>query len=169
MSRPATQHRLSVSSTPSSLPTRQSYNRTHSTPLGTARIGRRKSSSFAPGNAAAIEAAVENGVADGSVSINNRRNSKAALNMLSESEQTPMPSSLPHQASTPNRGGGLAGNALTDGPPLSSFPAVDKSKAKRRASDGTALTKKEKAATGELKCEHCGKAYKHGSCLNKHL
>ena len=64
--------------------------------------------------------------------------------------------------------GSLAG-VLTDGPSLSSFPAVDKSKAKRRASDGTALTKKEKAATGELKCEHCGKAYKHGSCLNKHL
>lgn len=167
MSRPTTQHRLSVSSTPSSLPARQPYSRTHSTSLGAGRISRRKSSSFAPGNAAAIEAAVENGVADGSVSIN-RRNSKPTLNMLSESEQTPIPSSLPQQASMPNRTGSHAG-VLSDGPSLSSFPVVDKSKAKRRASDGTALTKKEKAATGELKCEHCGKAYKHGSCLNKHL
>ena len=167
MSRPASQHRLSVSSIPNSLPTRQPYGRTHSTPLGAGRISRRKSSSFAPGNAAAIEAAVENGVADGSVSIN-RRNSKATLNMLSEAEQTQIPSSLPQQASLPGRSGSLA-NVLTDGPSLSSFPAVDKSKAKRRASAGTALTKKEKAATGEKKCEQCGKAYKHGSCLSKHL
>lgn len=110
---------------------------------------------------------MENGVADGSVAIN-RRNSKATIGTLAESSQTPMPSSLPQQASLPNRTGSTAG-VLTDGPSLSSFPVVDKSKAKRRASDGTALTKKEKAATGELKCEHCGKAYKHGSCLNKHL
>ena len=162
-----TQHRPSVGSMPSSLPARQPYNRTHTAPLGTGRISRRKSSSFAPGNAAAIEAAVESGVADGSVSLN-RRNSKPALNMLSETEQTPVPSSLPQQASMAGRAGSSAG-VLTDGPALSSFPAVDKSKAKRRASDGTALTKKEKAATGELKCDHCGKAYKHGSCLNKHL
>ncbi|KAF2773959.1 hypothetical protein EJ03DRAFT_340780 [Teratosphaeria nubilosa] len=59
-------------------------------------------------------------------------------------------------------------SAVLDGPPLSSYG--DKSKLKmRRASDGTRLTKKEKAATGDLKCETCGKAYKHGSCLTKHL
>lgn len=148
MSRPSTQHRLSVSSTPSSLPARQSYSRTHSSSLaGAGRISKNK--------------------ADGSVSIN-RRNSKPALNMLNESEQTPIPSSLPQQASMPNRTGSHAG-VLTDGPSLSSFPVVDKSKAKRRASDGTSLSKKDRAATGELKCDHCGKAYKHGSCLQKHL
>ncbi|KAM0720507.1 hypothetical protein Q7P37_004643 [Cladosporium fusiforme] len=167
MSRQTSQHRLSVGATPSSLPACQPYNRTHSTSLGAGRISRRKSSSFAPGNAAAIEAAVENGVADGSVAIN-RRNSKATISALAESSETPMPNSLPPQPSIPGRHGSTAG-VLTNGPSLSSFPAVDKSKAKRRASDGTALTKKEKAATGELKCDHCGKAYKHGSCLNKHL
>jgi hypothetical protein len=47
---------------------------------------------------------------------------------------------------------------------------MDKKFKMRRASDGThLLSKKEKAANGELKCEHCGKAYKHGSCLTKHL
>lgn len=167
MSRQTSQARPSLGSNPSSLPNRQSNNRTHSTSLGAGRIGRRKSSSFAPGNAAAIEAAVENGVADGSVAVN-RRNSKATINIAGDASQPPLPNSLPQQASMPNRTGSHAG-VLTDGPSLSSFPAVDKSKAKRRASDGTALTKKEKAATGELKCEHCGKAYKHGSCLNKHL
>jgi len=112
----ATQHRPSVGSMPSSLPARQPYNRTHTAPLGTGRISRRKSSSFAPGNAAAIEAAVENGVADGSISLN-RRNSKPVLNMLSETEQTPVPSSLPQQASMPGRAGSSAA-VLTDGPAL---------------------------------------------------
>ena len=78
-----------------------------------------------------------------------------------------MPSSLPQGISVPERVLG-GSSAIVDGPPLSSFS--DKAKLKmRRASDGTRLTKKEKAATGDLKCEQCGKAYKHGSCLNKHL
>lgn len=61
-------------------------------------------------------------------------------------------------------------SAVVDGPSLSSFQGMDKKLKMRRASDGThLLSKKEKAASGELKCEHCGKAYKHGSCLTKHL
>lgn len=77
-----------------------------------------------------------------------------------------MPSSLPQHISLPEN----SSSAVVDGPALSSFQSVDKTKNRaRRASDGTRLTKKEKAAAGELKCEHCGKAYKHGSCLNKHL
>ena len=84
------------------------------------------------------------------------------------SSHPPLPASLPYAASAAERPHSND-SVLGDGPPLSSFPAVDKSKQKRRASDGTHLTKKEKAATGDLKCEQCGKAYKHGSCLNKHL
>ncbi|KXL50092.1 hypothetical protein M433DRAFT_73110 [Acidomyces richmondensis BFW] len=142
MSRPASQHRLSVGASPASLPARHSYSRTHSHNVslgsiagGHNRIARRKSSTFSPAaNAAALGAAVEHAVADASGAVH-------------------------------RRGGG---SALVDGPPLSSYS--DKSKPKmRRASDGTRLTKKERAATGDLKCEHCGKAYKHGSCLNKHL
>lgn len=170
MSRPASnQHRLSVGSPASTFPARQSYNRTNSSSLSAAahnRISRRKSSSFAPGNAAALEAAVESGVADGSVAVNRRSSvSKGALGALNDDVSHPLPSSLPYQSA---RSGSTAG-VMVDGPSLSSFPAVDKSKQKRRASDGTHLTKKEKAATGELKCEHCGKTYKHGSCLTKHL
>ncbi|KAK5125420.1 hypothetical protein LTR85_000529 [Meristemomyces frigidus] len=175
MSRPTSQHRLSVGAGASSLPVRNSYSRTHSHTVSSGsviannRISRRKSSTFSPAaNAAALGAAVENAVADGSLAVNRRSSmSKAALASLNESGHPPMPSSLPHGVTVPERGVG-SGSAVIDGPPLSSYS--DKAKLKmRRASDGTHLTKKEKAATGELKCEHCGKGYKHGSCLTKHL
>ncbi|TKA66747.1 hypothetical protein B0A55_10242 [Friedmanniomyces simplex] len=171
MSRPTSQHRLSVGA--SSLPVRNSYARTHShnTSLGTVtgnpRVSRRKSSTFTPAaHAAAMEAAVESGVADGSIAVNRRSSmSKAALGALNDGSYPSVPSSLPHGVSVPERS---TGSALVDGPPLSSY--TDKAKLKaRRASDGTRLTKKEKAATGDLKCDQCGKAYKHGSCLTKHL
>ena len=171
MSRPSSQHRLSVGSNASSLPVRSSYSRTHSHTFSagssgpTHRINRRKSSTFSPANASAL-AAVEHAVAAGSLPVNRRSSvSKATLASLNDGGYTPMPSSLPHHVSLPEDS-----SAVVDGPALSSFQGVDKSKNRaRRASDGTRLTKKEKAASGELKCEHCGKAYKHGSCLNKHL
>ena len=41
----------------------------------------------------------------------------------------------------------------------------------RRASDGQPLAKEggRKSNRPELRCEKCGKGYKHSSCLNKHL
>lgn len=40
----------------------------------------------------------------------------------------------------------------------------------RRVSEGSYLTKGEgKRSSGELRCEKCGKGYKHSSCLTKHL
>ena len=40
----------------------------------------------------------------------------------------------------------------------------------RRASEGAHLTKSDgKRVSGELRCEKCGKGYKHSSCLTKHL
>jgi hypothetical protein len=40
----------------------------------------------------------------------------------------------------------------------------------RRASDGAPLTKDgRKNNRVELRCEKCGKGYKHSSCLTKHL
>lgn len=38
----------------------------------------------------------------------------------------------------------------------------------RRASEGSHLTKGKKSG-GDLRCETCGKGYKHSSCLTKHL
>ena len=46
---------------------------------------------------------------------------------------------------------------------------VSKARA-RRASEGAYLSRSEgKRASGELRCEKCGKGYKHSSCLTKHL
>lgn len=40
----------------------------------------------------------------------------------------------------------------------------------RRASEGSHLSRNEgKKSNGELRCEKCGKGYKHSSCLTKHL
>ena len=176
MSRPTSQHRLSVGSPAASLPARHSYNRpySHTVSLGSNnadhRVSRRKSSTFAPNaSAAAIGAAVERGVADGSIAVNRRSSmSRTALGALNDGSHPPIPSSLHQHASVPEAVS--SGSAVDDGPSLSSFQADEKSKLKaRRASEGTRLTKKEKAATGDLKCEHCGKGYKHGSCLTKHL
>nr|POE63129.1 hypothetical protein CFP56_04032 [Quercus suber] len=178
MSRPTSQHRLSQGAAhPASLP-RNSYSRTHAhtISLGSSasnahRIGRRKSSTFNPAgaNVAALGAAVELGVADGSVALNRRRTSVSRTALASLNDDPSMPSSLPPHA--PMSQETASSGVLLDGPSLSSLHALEKSKQlkARRASDGTHLTKKEKAAAGELKCEHCGKAYKHGSCLTKHL
>lgn len=38
----------------------------------------------------------------------------------------------------------------------------------RRASEGSHLMKGS-SKKGELRCEHCGKGYKHSSCLTKHM
>jgi uncharacterized ferredoxin-like protein len=41
----------------------------------------------------------------------------------------------------------------------------------RRASEGQHLIKdgKKAGSAGDLKCDKCGKGYKHSSCLTKHL
>ncbi len=40
----------------------------------------------------------------------------------------------------------------------------------RRASEGQHLMKEAKKSSGsDLKCDKCGKGYKHSSCLSKHL
>ncbi len=80
--------------------------------------------------------------------------------------------------------GGLAGNnenaneeAMDDGEsvveddflPNENVSTGSKARA-RRASEGSYLTKGEgKRSSGELRCEKCGKGYKHSSCLTKHL
>jgi len=64
--------------------------------------------------------------------------------------------------------------AIVDGPPLASMPEHDKANSKsriRRASEGSRLSKGDGKRTSgsELRCEKCGKGYKHSSCLTKHL
>lgn len=66
-------------------------------------------------------------------------------------------------------------SAVVDDSPLSSIMGSDRGAGNksrmRRASEGTRLTRAERrrSTAGELRCDHCGKSYKHGSCLTKHL
>lgn len=62
------------------------------------------------------------------------------------------------------------GEAVADGMPRGrSNNGALKARA-RRASEGAHLSKGEgKRGSGELRCEQCGKGYKHSSCLTKHL
>lgn len=61
------------------------------------------------------------------------------------------------------------GSALDDENPNVANDGRLKSRA-RRASEGAHLSKSEgKRSSGELRCEKCGKGYKHSSCLTKHL
>lgn len=61
-------------------------------------------------------------------------------------------------------------SAVVDGGAgLDSVGNTSKSRA-RRASEGSHLSRNEgKKSNGELRCEKCGKGYKHSSCLTKHL
>lgn len=55
--------------------------------------------------------------------------------------------------------------AVEDGPSLGK---VTKNRA-RRSSELPKLTKeRSKSVAGDLRCDVCGKGYKHGSCLTKH-
>lgn len=70
-------------------------------------------------------------------------------------------------------GSAAKSEALTDGPTLATMLEQDKANAKsrnRRASEGSRLSKGDGKRSGsELRCEKCGKGYKHSSCLTKHL
>ena len=174
-SRPnSSHHRLSLGANASSLPSRSSYSRSHShtatlstvAPHHRDRVSRRKSSTFSSATTAAnMGVAVEHATEkDGSL-VGKRRSSisRAASGKRHDGHHPPMPRSLPHHLAHAGQA-----NSLVEGTLLSSLQAMDKSKNHtRRMSDASRLSRKDK--TGELKCEHCGKAYKHGSCLNKHL
>jgi len=115
-------------------------------------------------SAAAITAAI-NIDANGEVEASRNRRSNSSRTALAPTNRASYPSppsSLPqHHSLSGTSYGGKAGSDATD--------EKGSSKARgRRASEASALTKK-KSASGELKCETCGKGYKHSSCLTKHL
>ncbi|PVI02911.1 hypothetical protein DM02DRAFT_521813, partial [Periconia macrospinosa] len=181
--RPTSQHRHSsnmAGSLPKSRPHSQSLSAGSLHPGH--RVTRRKSmSSTAASNIAAMAAAAKGmsgAPLDGSTT--SRRPSKSASQF-----RGPGLSMTPSMASSvPSNGSGFANNscnatsakseAITDGPPLSAMPDNEKGNNKsrvRRASEGSRLGKSDgkRASGSELKCEKCGKGYKHSSCLTKHL
>ena len=180
--RPSSQHRHS-SSMAGSLPKSRPHSQTLS--VGTKnpahRVTRRKSmSSTAAANINAMAAAVK-GISGAPLenSSSSRRQSKPASAFRGPALGTSpfMASSVPSGGSAfgPGSYGAAAKTeaAITDGPPLATMPEHEKGNSKsraRRASEGSRLKGDSKRTSGsELRCEKCGKGYKHSSCLTKHL
>ncbi len=179
-SRPLTHQRPSLSAASSSLPARHTHarNSSHSLLTGTLnpnhRVTRRKSVTNQTANVAALTAAIADGDPATAIPIANanaRRNtmSKAAKMSIAASLPSP-PASLPLQRSLAESK--LHQESAIDDDSMSGDDAegsVDGNRA-RRASDGQPLTKDGKKSNRvEVRCETCGKGYKHSSCLTKHL
>jgi hypothetical protein len=121
-------------------------------------------SSTAANREAAISAIIRE--ASGNSAEANKRGGKSA--------KSAFPASLPTSS-----GFGQAaydskyGNAISETSFLEVLPEDVKGTTKaraRRASEGSHLRKEGKrVAGGDLRCDTCGKGYKHSSCLNKHL
>ncbi|KAM0334299.1 hypothetical protein ACHAQA_001322 [Verticillium albo-atrum] len=183
-SRPLT-HRSSVSAASASgLMTRQAHSRNSSHSILSSslnanhRVTRRKSMTNNTTNVAAVEAALKEANADGSsampIGSGSRRNttskSAAARAAIMASLPSP-PASLPPQHLFQMDKREMHESAIDDDPQdMSADEGLDKKARARRASDGQPLIKeRRKSNRVELRCEKCGKGYKHSSCLTKHL
>ncbi|KAI1267423.1 hypothetical protein F5Y18DRAFT_337534 [Xylariaceae sp. FL1019] len=188
--RPLIQHRQSISSgstvMASSRPS--SHSRTNSSTLsalsGAHRVTRRKSMTNPTANAAAVAAVAaalqgqEAGdkVAALPITINARRSTiskpTTVRSALAGNLPSP-PASLPsHRFVMNNKIEGQESAIDDDSNDISADDGEDGlQKARiRRASDGQPLTKEgKKSGRVELRCDKCGKGYKHSSCLTKHL
>jgi len=128
------------------------------------RVNRRKSSTSMTGvNRAALVAAIREGSQGGLPE--GRPASHQGLGITTGHGNALMASDdLGRSTSSTSR---RNASVIVDGPPLSKITSKARS---RRASDGSMLKKERRNTnTGELRCEKCGKSYKHGSCLQKHL
>lgn len=177
VNRTALSHRASMSSATSSAYPRQMHPRTHAHSLSVGsinpihRVSRRKSMTSAATNKDATMTAVAGSPMEAG-NFSARRASKSGAG----SRAAPaFPASLP-SGSGFVQGGFEPKNtsAIVDGPSLATLPENEKGNSKariRRASEGSRLSKGEGKRTSgaELRCEKCGKGYKHSSCLTKHL
>lgn len=158
----------------------------HSLSLGAAnpshRINRRKSmtSSTAANAAHAIAATLrEQGHMPAGATHAHRRSmgSRKALESTSMGTSSSMGSHFPRTAYGTANGHAvdhhLAHESIEDNAIDDAVPADKETGSKnrnRRASEGSYLVKGEgKRVSSELRCDTCGKGYKHSSCLTKHL
>lgn len=174
--------RPSLASIAQSLSARNSYNgkNLHSASTTTInpahRVNRRKSSfSVASVNVAALHAAAKDGSVDIPVQARTRGSVQAdrlgkSPNMGSMPSPSFFSSGLKHATTIAEHATDAQNSsAVEDGPALATL--ADKANGKsrsRRASEGSRMTRT-KSNAGELRCDTCGKGYKHGSCLTKHL
>jgi len=193
MSRPPSQHRTSAGTIPSSsIAIRHSGSRQHSHTLSLGanssshRVTRRKSMTSGASNTAAVLLAALNGSGDhlpASLGQMNRQSlpvkhvgsTRAAHSISSDFGGQGPSSAILMDTSTDDtaacehgpvkEGSAAAASLLPPGYEVQAFKARV-----RRASEGAHHGKGEgKRASGELRCEQCGKGYKHSSCLTKHL
>lgn len=194
IARPPNQHRLSMTSTSShNIPIRHHALRhhSHSVSLGSVnpshRVTRRKSmTSTAVNNVAAIAAALtgtEEPLAKGPLESNRRSFTlKSGISRgpdaVSVGKLAGLVADTHPREDVRDQDRGptvemecpLEGSAVVDGPAtLDHQGSISKARA-RRASEGAYLSRSEgKRSSAELRCEKCGKGYKHSSCLTKHL
>ena len=193
-SRPHSQHRtFMTSATSSNIPIRNSTSRTHSHSMSlgsmhpTHRVSRRKSmTSSAINNVAAIAAAIDGGSEQYTDSAHTNRRSlplKTGSNRganesaivsgsggLVDGHDVEFMDITRNSDLAANLENGHDGSAIADGLLLPNRGGTSSKARNRRASEGAPLSKSEgKRASGELRCEKCGKGYKHSSCLTKHL
>ncbi|OJJ56784.1 hypothetical protein ASPSYDRAFT_91100 [Aspergillus sydowii CBS 593.65] len=162
----------------------------HSISLGAVnsnhRVTRRKSvTTTAAANAAAAVAASLGDSPDstGIAMPAHRRGSRKGLESSSVGATSAFGSYLSRSVNSPNRDSPVARKAspnlaqdgsqmahtVVDGSAPSGKPISTKNR-NRRASEGGHLVKGEgKGSRPELRCDRCGKGYKHGSCLSKHM
>lgn len=100
------------------------------------------------------------------INISSRRMSKSGAAGLPSP-----PASMPVHKYTNMEGQELQDSAIDDQENASPEEGDSFQKARgRRASDGQPHAKEGRRFNRpELRCEHCGKGYKHSSCLTKHL
>ncbi|KAI8634737.1 hypothetical protein F5Y19DRAFT_123062 [Xylariaceae sp. FL1651] len=187
--RPLIQHRQSISSGSMSAmssvrPPSHSRNNSHSLSAlsgvhnPTHRVTRRKSMTNPAANAAAVVAALQevgDKVAALPIAVNPRRStmSKSAIARAAIVGSLPSPpASLPaHRFAMHSKPEGQESAIDDDSNDMSADEGEGGLQARiRRASDGQPLTKEgKKSSRVELRCDKCGKGYKHSSCLTKHL
>ncbi|KAI1866957.1 hypothetical protein JX265_007533 [Neoarthrinium moseri] len=138
------------------------------------RVSRRKSITNAANVAAVAAALTEAGdkMTPLPMAISSRRKSVAARSSMAGSLPSP-PASMPtHKFVMTGKPEGQESAIDDDSNEMSAEEGEsDPQKARvRRASDGQPLAKEGKKSNRiELRCDKCGKAYKHSSCLTKHL
>lgn len=170
-----------------SLPRHSNTSRPHSQSVSLSatnsghRINRRKSVNASAASAAAVAVAAalrEQGDASAVPASAHRRSmgSRKALESASMGTSSGAGAYFPRTASgvRPNTmDHNLAHESIEDEAVDETTPAEKElgSKARnRRASEGSYLVKGEgKRVSSELRCDQCGKNYKHSSCLTKHL
>ena len=137
-------------------------------------------SSTAANAAAAIAAALrEQGQPSASSTNTHRRSmgSRKALESASMGTSSGMGGHFPRSTAAANSGNtfdhrraheSIEDNAIDDVVPAEK--GMGSKNRNRRASEGSYLVKGEgKRVASELRCDTCGKSYKHSSCLTKHL